>query len=65
MTPASASRWRTANASTGVGNGPGNNCASHPAAAATSAASRANVAEPCRASNPMTTRGWSPTTVRR
>jgi hypothetical protein len=50
MTPASQFRWRTANASTGVGRAAGRRKVSMPAAVKMAAVSAANAAELCRAS---------------
>ncbi len=55
MTPAAASRCRTANASSGVGCCGGSRCTRIPAPASTRAASSANRSLPLRASRPMTT----------
>ena len=57
MTPASAPRWRTAKASTGVGTGRSKRRTSTPAAAATAAVSAAKSSERWRASWPTTSRG--------
>jgi len=53
--PGPAARCRTANASSGVGLRPGSRCTRMPAPVSTAAASRANPAERCRASQPSTT----------
>ena len=58
--PASAFKFRTANASNGVGKWLGKRSAWPPAALITSAASVANSADPWRASWPITTTGADP-----
>ena len=65
ITPASASRWLTANASIGVGLRAGSMSARPPAAVTTAAVSRAKSSEPYRASHPITTVKLSPTVSRR
>ena len=55
ITPAAMPSWRTANASRGVGQGRGSMCTAMPAPASTPAASSANSADRCRASQPSTT----------